>query len=162
VVDPDPDVPETPDVYGAYPRLTDQQIATLKTHGQVQQTQQGEVLFQEGDKTCDFFVILQGKVAIVEGFGYDDTVIGVHGPRRFLGELGLLTGEAIFVTAVVQQAGEVLAVPVVRLRQLVAQDTALGDLILRAYLIRRSVDGLRSPGGQSRSSRAGGRGQWRF
>jgi thioredoxin reductase (NADPH) len=139
VVDPDPDVPETPDVYGAYPRLTDQQIATLKTHGQVQQTQQGEVLFQEGDKTCDFFVILQGKVAIVEGFGYDDTVIGVHGPRRFLGELGLLTGEAIFVTAVVQQAGEVLAVPVVRLRQLVAQDTALGDLILRAYLIRRSV-----------------------
>jgi thioredoxin reductase (NADPH) len=90
VVDPDLDVPETPDVYGAYPRLTDQQIATLEKYGQVQQTQQGQVLFQEGDKTCDFFVILQGKVAIVEGFGYDDTVIGVHGPRRFLGELGLL------------------------------------------------------------------------
>jgi len=35
--------------------------------------------------------------------------------------------------------GEVLAVPASRLRELVARDQGIGDLILRAYLIRRSI-----------------------
>ncbi len=32
-----------------------------------------------------------------------------------------------------------LAVPVARLRELVARDPAFGDLVLRAYLLRRSI-----------------------
>jgi thioredoxin reductase (NADPH) len=36
-------------------------------------------------------------------------------------------------------AGEVLAVPAGRLRELVARDPTFGDLILRAYLLRRSI-----------------------
>ena len=43
--------------------------------------------------------------------------MGIHGPRRFLGEISLLTGQAAFVTAVVVEAGEVLVVPVERLRR---------------------------------------------
>ena len=66
-------------------------------------------------------------------------MVGVHGPRRFLGEISLLTGQAAFVTAVVVEPGEVLVVPVERLRELVLEDTALGDVILRAYLLRRSI-----------------------
>jgi thioredoxin reductase (NADPH) len=97
------------------------------------------VLFREGDPACDFFVILAGKVAIVEGYGGDERVISVHGPGRFLGELNLLTGQAVFVTAVVQDPGEVLVVPAERVRELLAQDLALGDMILRAYLLRRSL-----------------------
>jgi len=87
----------------------------------------------------DFFVILEGEVAIVEGYGGEDRVISVHGPRRFLGEIGLLTGQAAFLTAVARKPGEVLAVPVDRLRELVAEDSELGDLVLRAFLIRRSM-----------------------
>ena len=84
-------------------------------------------------------MILAGRVAIVEGYGSDERVISVHGPGRFLGELNLLTGQAVLVTAVVREAGEVLAVPVPRFRELVTHDSSLGDLILRAYLIRRSM-----------------------
>jgi thioredoxin reductase (NADPH) len=36
-------------------------------------------------------------------------------------------------------AGEVLAVSVTRLRELIARDPAFGDLVLRAYLLRRSI-----------------------
>jgi thioredoxin reductase (NADPH) len=97
------------------------------------------VLFVEGDPCTDFFVVLAGKVAMVEGYGVDDQVISVHGPGRFLGELSLLTGQAGFVTAVVAEDGAVLAVTVDELRRLVAGDSTLGDLILRAYLIRRSI-----------------------
>ena len=130
---------ETPDINGAFPSLTDEQIETLAAYGQRRPTREGDVLFRQGDPDCDFFVILAGRVAIVEGCGSDERVISVHGPGRFLGELNLLTGQAVFVTAVVREAGEVLAVPVPRLRELVTHDSSLGDLILRAYLIRRSM-----------------------
>jgi thioredoxin reductase (NADPH) len=130
---------ETPDLNGAFPRLSQEQIGALAAYGRRRRTQPGEVLFREGDPGCDFFVILAGKVAIVEGYGGDERVISVHGPGRFLGELNLLTGQAVFVTAVVREPGEVLVVPVERLRDLLAQDSALGDMIMRAYLLRRSL-----------------------
>ena len=78
-------------------------------------------------------------MAVVEGFGRHERLIGVHGPGRFLGEASLLTGEASFLTAVAREPGKVLAVPVRELRELVSEDTGLGDLILRAFLLRRSI-----------------------
>ena len=130
---------ETPDRYGAFPRLSDAQIETLARHGERQRVEPGEVLFREGDKRYDFFVVLDGKVVVVAGYGGEERMIAVHGPRRFLGELSLLTGQAAFFTAVVREPGEVLVVPVERLRALVTQDTVLGDLVLRAYLLRREM-----------------------
>lgn len=132
-------LPETPDVTGAFPRLSDAQIELLAKHGERRVVSLGDLLYQEGQSSCDFFAILGGKVAIVEGYGVDNDVIGVHGPGRFLGELNLLTGATVFVTAVVAEPGEVLVVPVDRVRKLVSEDPALGDLILRAYLLRRSI-----------------------
>jgi thioredoxin reductase (NADPH) len=132
---------ETPDSHGGYPRLGDEQIATLSAHGERRHAAPGEVLFHEGDERYDFYVVLEGRVAILQGGHQIDaeTLIAVHGPRRFLGELSLLTGQAAFFSAVAIEPSELLVVPVERLRQLVTQDTALGDLILRAYLIRREL-----------------------
>ncbi|HEV7864085.1 MAG TPA: FAD-dependent oxidoreductase [Acidimicrobiia bacterium] len=131
---------ETPDDYGAFPRLSDEQIKLLSRHGERRATRPGDILFREGDVSTDFFVVLSGMVAVVEGYGTpDERVIRIHGPRRFLGELSLLTGEASFLTTVVREPGEVLVVPLAGLRQVVAQDADLGDLILRAYFLRRSL-----------------------
>ncbi|MCW2939346.1 MAG: cyclic nucleotide-binding protein [Actinomycetia bacterium] len=138
--DPCDDVAETPDLQGAYPRLSDAQIAALASQGQRRATDSGEILFREGDRNCDFFVVLGGKVASIAGHGTrEERVISVHGHGRFLGELSLLTGEGSFYTALTLDAGAVLAVPVARLRELFARDPAFGDLILRAYLLRRSI-----------------------
>jgi thioredoxin reductase (NADPH) len=129
---------ETPDTDGAYGRLSDAQIERLAARGVRRRTEAGEVLFREGDVDYDFFVVLDGMVATIQDFGtHEEQVVAVHGPRRFLGELSLLTGQAAFYTAVVCERGEVLGVAVERLRRLVALDAALGDLILRALLIRR-------------------------
>jgi thioredoxin reductase (NADPH) len=49
---------ESPDVYGAYPRLGDDQIAGLAGAGQRRPVKPGDVLYREGDGDCDFFVIL--------------------------------------------------------------------------------------------------------
>jgi thioredoxin reductase (NADPH) len=130
---------ETPDHDGAYPRLTPRQIALLSQQGTRRPTQEGEVLLRQGDRQCPFFVVLEGLVAIADGPAEDDDepLIAVHGPGRFVGELSLLVDQGVFFSAIVAQAGEVLELDVDRLRSLVTQDTALGDLILRAYMLRR-------------------------
>jgi thioredoxin reductase (NADPH) len=129
--------PETPDDDGAYPRLGELQIDALSRDGERRRTEAGEVLFRQGERDYDFFVVLEGKVLVCDGDGPDARVIAVHGAGRFLGELSLLSRQAAFFTAVGAEPGEVLVVPVERLRERVLLDPALGDLILRAYLLRR-------------------------
>ncbi len=131
---------ETPDRAGAFPRLAAETIEVLAAAGTRRPTGAGEVLYREGDPTCgDFLVVTEGLVATVEGLDAVPRVVGVHGPGRFLGELSLLTGQAMFLSAVVAEAGEVVAIPVRRLREIVAEDPALGDVVFRAYMVRREV-----------------------
>ncbi|WP_371666949.1 FAD-dependent oxidoreductase [Streptomyces sp. NBC_00289] len=131
-------VRETPDQYGAFPRLTPEQLEDLAAHGERRGTTEGEVLYREGEPFREFLAILSGTVEMLHDYGGpEERTMAVHGPGRFLGELGLLEGEAAFDTAVVREAGEILAIPVERQRALVGRDPVLGDLILRAYLGRR-------------------------
>ncbi|HEX3362975.1 MAG TPA: FAD-dependent oxidoreductase [Solirubrobacterales bacterium] len=133
------EVAETPDRDGAFPRLSESQIETLTARGRRARTTRGERLYRQGDSRYDFFVILEGLVsAHTDGDGIEPAV-GVHGPRRFLGELSLLTGQPAFYTTVVREAGEVLEVAPETLRQLVGEDAVLGDLVLRAFLLRREL-----------------------
>ncbi|MFD6994347.1 FAD-dependent oxidoreductase [Streptomyces sp. NPDC059943] len=131
-------VRETPDRYGAFPRLTPEQLQDLTAHGKRRRTTEGEVLYREGEPFREFLAILSGTVEILQDHGgSEERTVAAHGPGRFLGELGMLEGQAAFDTAVVREAGEILAIPVERQRTLVGRDPVLGDLILRAYLGRR-------------------------
>ncbi|GHD07778.1 thioredoxin reductase [Streptomyces violarus] len=131
---------ETPDIYGAYPRLPDDQMDRLAQHGRRRAVDAGDVLIREGERCEIFYVVLSGSVAIVEGYGTpDERLLRVHGPGRFIGELGLLNGQVAFYTATVRDPGEVLALSMDQLRDLVARDSILGDLVLRACLGRRAL-----------------------
>jgi thioredoxin reductase (NADPH) len=136
-----PDLPETPDTTGAYPRLTDEQIMLLSRYGERKRLAKGSMLFCEGDRDCGMFVVLDGRVAVVQEDSSEGEprVIAVHGRGRFVGDLSMLTGQAVYVTAVAQTDVEVLEIPYDRLKEAVTQDQALGDLILRAFIIRRNI-----------------------
>ncbi|MEU0971067.1 FAD-dependent oxidoreductase [Streptomyces sp. NPDC005917] len=139
--DEDEAVPfESPDVYGAYPRLSDDQVARLAEHGRRRPVNSGDVLIREGERCEAFYVVLSGSVAILEDYGTpEEHLLRVHGPGRFIGELGLLHGQVAFYTAVVRDPGEVLALSMDQLRHLVTRDPTLGDLVLRACLGRRAL-----------------------
>ena len=130
---------EPPDRNGAFPRLDDDQRARLLAVGELRKVVGGEVLFKDGDDSYDFFVVESGAVAIVRGLGDENHVIAVHGRHRFLGELNMLTGGRVYLSAVVRDAGEVIQVPIDNLRRLVADDDELSNLILRAFMARRSI-----------------------
>jgi thioredoxin reductase (NADPH) len=130
---------EPPDRHGAFPRLDEEQRALLRRVGEVRAVEAGELLFREGDRHYDFFVIESGVVAVVEGYERENRVIAVHGPHRFLGELNLLTGAPPYLTAVMRDAGEVIQVPVRRLRDVITEDEDLTNLVLRTFLTRRTL-----------------------
>ena len=130
---------ETPDRDGAFPRLDEGQRAQLREMGQVRAVEPGEVLFAEGDAGSDFFIIESGSVTIVQGYGKENRIIAVHGEHRFLGEMSMLTGQRIYLTGVVREPGEVIQVPIEKLRQIVAEDKTLSDLFLSAFMARRSI-----------------------
>jgi len=136
-----PDLPETPDNIGAYPRLTDEQILLVSQYGERKRLAYGSTLFREGDRDCGLFVVLDGRVRVVQEEDADgeSRVIAVHGRGRFVGDLSMLTGQAVYVTAVAQTDVDVLEVPYDRLKEAVAQSQAIGDLILRAFILRRKI-----------------------
>jgi thioredoxin reductase (NADPH) len=122
----------------AFWELTEDQISVLRRHGQVQQTHDGQVLFHQGELTCDFYVVLEGEVELVEPTLVTPRVIGVRKPREIVGELNLLTEEVTYLSAVVRKGGSVLAIPADDLRTIVTDDPGFSDFLLRAFLLLRS------------------------
>lgn len=135
------DLPETPDTTGAYPRLSDEQVMLLSQYGERKRLTKGATLFCAGDRDCGFFVVLDGRVQVLqeEGPGGESRVLAVHDRGRFVGDLSILTGQAVYVTAIAQTDVELLEVSYDRLKEAVTVDQALGDLILRAFMLRRRI-----------------------
>jgi thioredoxin reductase (NADPH) len=100
---------------------------------------EGEYLYQEGDLSYDFFVMVSAEVDIVVSVDGAERVVAHHGPGRFLGELNMLSGLRVFVSARVTTPGEVIAIPRDQLRQLMARNPRLGDTILAAFMARRGM-----------------------
>jgi thioredoxin reductase (NADPH) len=120
------------------PTLREDQIEILRRYGQTRKTEVGEVLFRAGDTSNDFIVVLEGEVEVVDDFAGEARTIGVFLAGRFLGELNMLTGQAMYLSAVVRKDGKVLAIPRERLKEVVTEEPNLSDIILKAFLARRS------------------------
>jgi thioredoxin reductase (NADPH) len=123
----------------AFPTLDDTQLAALDALGTRRSIAAGEYLYREGDPTYDFYVIVSGAVDIVIRSDSEERVITRHVAGRFLGELNMLTGLRVFVSARVVEPGEVIVVPAADLRRVLATQPALGDTILAAFMARRAL-----------------------
>jgi thioredoxin reductase (NADPH) len=121
------------------PTLDAADIALVAELGSRRQVREGEYLYREGDVAYDFFVLVNAEVDIVLKVDGAEDVIAHHGPGRFLGELNMLTGLRVFVSARVVKSGDVIALPRDRLRQLMATRPQLGDTVLAAFVTRRAL-----------------------
>ena len=125
---------------GRGPVLDSAQLEVLRRYGSEHDVAVGEVLFADGDVSYDLIVVLAGQVRIIERRGQPgERVIATYGPSQFLGEIGLLTGQRVFLSAVASTAGRVLRVPAGQVRVLMAQELGLSELILRTFLLRHSI-----------------------
>ena len=84
----------------ARPLLNREQLAALAALGEERTAAVGDVLFTVGDRRYPFIVILDGEAAILDADGRE---IVRHGPSGFLGEVNLLSGQTVYLTAVVTE-----------------------------------------------------------
>ena len=125
---------------GRSPVLDAAQLEVLRSYGSEHDMAAGEVLFADGDLTYDLIVVVAGEARIIERRGQPgETVIATYGQGQFLGEIGLLTGQRAYLSAVASTAGRVLRVPVEQVRVVMAQELVLSELILRTFLLRHSI-----------------------
>jgi thioredoxin reductase (NADPH) len=123
----------------AFLRLSGADLAALGRLGVRRAVAAGEYLYREGDASYDFYVVLSGAVEIFVKSEGQERIIARHEAGRFLGELNLLTGQRVYVSARVAEPGEVIAVPRDALRRLIATNASLSDKILAAFLARRAI-----------------------
>jgi thioredoxin reductase (NADPH) len=132
--EPDPEPPDAPLL--ATRVLSSSQLATLAAHGEERTAEVGDTLFQIGDKSYPFMAIIEGQAAVLDGSGRE---IVRHGACGFLGEVNLLSGQTVFLTAVATQPMRYIAVERDVLRQLLFEEPSLSDLLLGAFVERREL-----------------------
>jgi thioredoxin reductase (NADPH) len=125
----------------AYPRLSDVQLARLRSYGTPQMVGIGDVLYRPGDASYDLIVIEDASVEIVQPATRDapEESLVRFGPGWFLGELNLLTGQAVYLLARVVENGRVHRIAPVPFRRLMAEDPELSDILLETFRARREV-----------------------
>ena len=120
----------------ASPLLSPSQLAVLAEIGEERSATAGELLYQVGDRVYPFVAILEGEVTIVDAAGNE---LIRHGPSGFLGELNLLSGQTVFVNALVTEPLRYIAVERGALRALLTEDGPLSDLLLSTFISRREA-----------------------
>jgi thioredoxin reductase (NADPH) len=125
----------------AFPRLSDAQLARLRSYGTPQTVGPGDVLYHPGDATYDLIVTEDATVEIVQPATLEapEESLVRFGPGSFLGELNLLTGQAVYLIARVTEAGRMHRITPSRFRQLMAEDPDLSDILLEAFRARREI-----------------------
>src|SRR4051794_5702189 len=118
----------------ASPTLSASQLATLGGLGDERAAGVGDVLYGVGDRSYPFIAILEGEVAIVDAAGNE---IVRHGASGFLGELNMLSGQTVFVTAVVTEPLRYNAGDPARVRSPPYQDGPPRDIALSPVLATR-------------------------
>jgi len=125
----------------ASPRLGDELFARLLSYGTPQEIHRGDVLFRPGDEDADLIVVAQGSVEVVRTATADvpAATVAVVDAGGFVGELNLLTGQNVYLLCRVRGAGTVYRVSPERLRQLMATDVELSDIVFKALIARREL-----------------------
>jgi thioredoxin reductase (NADPH) len=125
----------------ASPRLSGKLFDRLLGYGAPQPARAGDVLFQPGDEDVDLIVVAAGSVEVIRTAtaAVPAETVAVVDAGGFVGELNLLTGQNVYLLCRVREAGTVYRVSPGRLRQLMANDGELSDIVFRALIARREL-----------------------
>ncbi|HEY6340038.1 MAG TPA: FAD-dependent oxidoreductase [Bryobacteraceae bacterium] len=121
----------------AFPALTQEQIDRIRPLGRIRPVQSGDILFKPGDTAVPFYVLLSGRMEIVQPTLDGERMIAVHEAGEFTGEMAMISGQHCLVIGRATEAGEFLELSPENLRMLVARDAELSEILMRAFILRR-------------------------
>lgn len=120
-----------------FPVLTETQINRIRPLGKVRRVQVGDIVFEPGQSDLPFFVVLSGKLDVVQPSLRGDRLIVTHVPGNFTGEMTMISGRRSLARGRVTEPGELLELTGDGLRALIARDAELSEIFMRAFILRR-------------------------
>jgi thioredoxin reductase (NADPH) len=121
-----------------FPALTDAQIERVKARGRVRTVAPGEVLIDQGDAGVPFFVVLSAELEAVRAAELGRRIITLSGRGQFSGELNTLSGRRTIFRVQVSKPGELVELDRAHMLALVQEDEEIGEIVMRAFLLRRA------------------------
>uniref|UniRef100_Q02A98 Cyclic nucleotide-regulated FAD-dependent pyridine nucleotide-disulphide oxidoreductase n=1 Tax=Solibacter usitatus (strain Ellin6076) TaxID=234267 RepID=Q02A98_SOLUE len=130
--------PETPEQHTLrFPKLSAAQIAQLAPWCVRRHANAGEVVYDVGSAAHGVYIVESGSLEIIGVTSGVETVVAVLEPGEFTGETNLLSGRRALVRCRARSASALLEIERANLRRVMQSDATLGDLFLRAFLLRR-------------------------
>ncbi|MEP6784229.1 MAG: FAD-dependent oxidoreductase [Sphingomonadales bacterium] len=131
-----------------FPALTAKQIGRIERLGERMTFAPGAFLFEQGKPAPGFFILLSGWVHITNrDVGSHDVTVVEQGPGQFIAEVGQLAGRPALVDGRAKDAVEAILLKPEALRQLLIVDAAIGEMVMRALILRRVALIERGAGG---------------
>ncbi len=120
-----------------FPKLTPAQIRRIAARGHMRAMERGEVLYEQGDSAAPFFVVVSGELEVVRPLGAIETLVTVHNPGQFTGEVGTLSGRRTLFRVRATKPGKVIELDRQHMLALMQSDAELGEILTRAFILRR-------------------------
>jgi thioredoxin reductase (NADPH) len=138
---PAPDYdPSDPYLRGAqtFPQLPQEMIARMANFGAAEEFAEGAALFERGQRSVDFFLIVDGAVEVLDlNADGREHVVHTHGPRQFTGELDLFNDRKILVSARAAAPSRAIRIGRPEFRRMIAAEPDIGEIVMRAFILRR-------------------------
>ncbi|MBC7896202.1 MAG: FAD-dependent oxidoreductase [Cytophagaceae bacterium] len=120
-----------------FPTLPAAHVAQVAAHGRRRAFHEGEVLLAPARDPLRWFVVVEGRIDLVRPTVDGEELVVTLGPGQFTGEVNMLSGRPGFVVVRGSMAGEVIQLERDELLSLVQTDGALGEILMRAFILRR-------------------------
>jgi thioredoxin reductase (NADPH) len=121
-----------------FPKLTQAQVDRIRSFGTVEEVPKGAYLFRRGERSVDFFVVVEGSVEILNsGTTHSESTIHVHAERQFTGELDLFNSRKILVDGRTGVDSRIIRVKRENFLRMMETEPDIGEIIMRAFILRR-------------------------
>src|SRR5262245_2093118 len=118
-----------------FPSLDPRVIARLADHARKQTFEAGALVWEQGDNTVPFYVVLDGQLEVVHPESGVEQPVTIHQRGEFTGEMALLFGRRTLVRARAKTRLSTLSIEPQRFRALVQTEPEFGETVMRAFIL---------------------------
>jgi thioredoxin reductase (NADPH) len=121
-----------------FPRLSADMARRVARYGTEELLKAGDIVFERGQRSVDFFLVLDGSIEIFDTEDHGRlTVLNVHHARQFTGEMDLFNDRQILVSGRAGADSRVVRIKRASFRHLVTGEPDIGEILMRAFILRR-------------------------
>jgi thioredoxin reductase (NADPH) len=130
------------------PVLNEAALDRVRKHGQTATVAAGVTVVEQGEPMERFLVVLEGELAVQQSSRAGTTTVLTHEQGQFFGDVHSLSGRPSLVSGRMLTDGQIVTLDRANLQKLMQNDSELGELFMRAFILRR-VDLLATTNGDA-------------